>query len=287
MGTPPDDLEEKVNLLLENIATKERKQALERENKELKREVSDLEKQLRPFQKPVGEKPNSTSKTWKKKLFGGVIAASLLGGIGYHFFYANLAQSHYNQAVQLQGEGHYEEAIDELNAVIHLDPKNADAYWARGNSFSMNKEYELAIRDLSTAIRLNPTKGVYWRDRGFAYKNTGECNQAITDFTKNIELLDKENIGRYPPHTDFLTYQGRGECFFMERRYDEAIEDYTRAIVLVESTTPMLISPRDLYHLRGQAWLQKRSDYSYNEYSKDEHKSQELGYREPGGRTGE
>ncbi len=271
MNKKSDDLEEKINSVLERIQLTE-------ENQQLKGKVGQLEKQLRPFQKPNEDKSSSALKGYST-IAGIVLSVGFFAAVCYNIKPFSSSKSYYEQAVKLQGEGHHDEAIDELDRVIHLAPENADAYWLRGNSYIITKEYDLAVIDLNKAIELKPEKQVYWRDRGFANYYSGKIDYATADFTRALELSARKDIvtAEGPLKTDFMAYQGRGECFFRERQYDKAISDYTHAIGLIEPISrKLLISPSYLYHLRAQAW-EKKGDLVQSQ--RDYAKAKELGYK--------
>ena len=122
MTTPPDDFEEQVDLLFENIAARERELALSEENQQLKSKVGQLEKQVPNYQKPGEEKLSPTEEKWLK-IFSVVLTAGILTGIGY-FFYRASVQPPYHQATrppEVHHEGNYDRERDELEATICLN----------------------------------------------------------------------------------------------------------------------------------------------------------------------
>ena len=121
-------------------------------------------------------------------------------------------------------KGDYDKAIADYTEVIRLDPKDAKAYYGRGEAYGrkatttrpspttprqsgstqnpprhiMNavkptaekSEYDKAIADYTEVIRLKPAVGVpeAYRDRGFAYRKKGDFDKTIADCTVAIRL---------------------------------------------------------------------------------------------------
>ena len=88
---------------------------------------------------------------------------------------------HYNRADTYMAMGEYDNAIQEYDEAIHLDPGYADAYYNRGYACDKRCEYERAIQDFDQAIRLEPNEAVAYNDRGIAYHYLGEYQRAIQD----------------------------------------------------------------------------------------------------------
>jgi tetratricopeptide (TPR) repeat protein len=49
-----------------------------------------------------------------------------------------------------------DKAIGKWAEAIRLNPRDADAYWNRGNAYYANGNYDKACSDCAEAIRLNP-----------------------------------------------------------------------------------------------------------------------------------
>ena len=66
------------------------------------------------------------------------------------------AEEHYVQAHNLRKEGRFDEAIEEYNKTIELNPNYAIAYAGRSQAYFRLGQYELAIHDAEKAIELAP-----------------------------------------------------------------------------------------------------------------------------------
>ena len=79
------------------------------------------------------------------------------------------AEWHAKQAYELNNEGRYDEAIEECNKAIQLDPSRAVAYNNRGQAYTEKGKYDLAIADCNKAIELDPNLAVAYNNRASAY----------------------------------------------------------------------------------------------------------------------
>lgn len=68
---------------------------------------------------------------------------------------AQTAAQHNERGITLSEEGHYEQAISELNKAIELDPKLAIAYYNRGVAYYGKSELTKAASDLEKSIELS------------------------------------------------------------------------------------------------------------------------------------
>ncbi len=127
-------------------------------------------------------------------------------------------------------------ALQELNAAIQDDPKNAEAYYLRGTAyygryeaaFNANDpkadgdDFWRAVTDFTKAIELNHNYAEAYHYRGLTYHGLGLNMQSIADYTQAIALNpDLE----YP-------YYGRALVYEEEGRKEEAIADYRRFLEL-------------------------------------------------------
>ena len=82
----------------------------------------------------------------------------------------------------------WDEAIDEYNKGIEINPKYPEAYNTRGAAYDDKGEYDKAISDYTKAIEINPSFADAYQNRGIAYDDKGQCDKAISDYTKAIEI---------------------------------------------------------------------------------------------------
>ena len=65
------------------------------------------------------------------------------------------------------------------------------AFYKRGNAYNEKGDYEQAIQDYDQAIRLNPGHATAFSNRGVAYANKKDYDRAIQDYDQAIRLNPK------------------------------------------------------------------------------------------------
>jgi len=130
------------------------------------------------------------------------------------------------------GEGRYGDAVTQLLKVIEL--KNADAvtYRELGDAYMAVGEYAQASESYQQAITLSPQDPELLRKSGDVFLRTGDNDKAVAAYNQAFGLVTFDYVGMY---------RGLGDVFFEQRRYDEAITHYQKALALnpddVESLT--------------------------------------------------
>ena len=195
----------------------------------------------------------------------------------------DLALAYFNRGL-LWSEDEYDQAIDDYNEAIRLNPKSVRAYNSRGNAWSRKLDYDRAIADYDKAIQLDPqfakaysNRGAAWSkkvnydraiadedeairldpqlapayvNRGFAWGNKGNYDQAVADEDEAIRLNPKFA----------LAYSYRGFAWGRKGNYDQAVADEDEAIRL----DPQLAQA---YFNRGFAWGKKgNNDHAIADY---------------------
>lgn len=105
-------------------------------------------------------------------------------------------QAHVDNGQQLIQNGKYEEALEQFNMAIILDPASKTAFIQRAFTYSVLKDYESAISDYSHVLQLNPALISAYLSRGSAYNKLERFEEALQDFNKVIEL-DPNNSEAY------------------------------------------------------------------------------------------
>ena len=141
------------------------------------------------------------------------------------------------EATQKMKLKQHKEAIADYDKAIELNPKDARAYYNRGNAKHQLKQHKEAIADYDKAIELNPKDAKAYYNRGNAKNELKQHKEAIADYNKAIELNPK----------DANAYNNRGVAKSNLKQHKEAIADYDKAIEL---------KPEDAqaYYNRGLAY---------------------------------
>ena len=99
------------------------------------------------------------------------------------------AEEHISRARDCYARAQYDQAINELDEAIRLEPRNAGAFSGRGCIWFAKKENDRAINDLNESIRLEPEKpssGYYIR--GVAWYMKKEYAKGVKDLDIAIHL---------------------------------------------------------------------------------------------------
>jgi tetratricopeptide (TPR) repeat protein len=115
-----------------------------------------------------------------------------------------------------------EEALQDFNHAIALNPKYDWAIAKRGFIYMLMKRYEEALQDFNRAIELNPKYDWAIAERGLTYRYMEQYEEALQDFNRAIELDPKEA----------WAIANRGITYRFMERYEEALQDFNRAIEL-------------------------------------------------------
>jgi stress-induced-phosphoprotein 1 len=150
----------------------------------------------------------------------------------------------------------YDQAIDWYTKAIGYDPNDSTFYSNRSAAYLGLRKFNEALADGEKCISLQPkwVKGYY--RKGLALMSLGRYDEAAKAFKKGIEcepnnddlkdkLAEAEREARYSvkrvdehgnPLSPAQIAKEEGNVMFRESKYEKAIEKYTRAIELAETT---------------------------------------------------
>jgi tetratricopeptide (TPR) repeat protein len=134
----------------------------------------------------------------------------------------SLAYVHNNRGASYRNMNRYNQAIEDYDAAIRLNPEYATAYYNRGIAYDRKGFHGLAIDDFDTAIRLNPDLSDAYNQRGLAYVKDGRYDVAIENFSQAIRL---------DPELD-SAYFNRGLVYHSTGDSDRAAEDIRKSHAL-------------------------------------------------------
>ena len=92
--------------------------------------------------------------------------------------------------------GQFQEALNDLDRAIAIDPGYAKAYSNRGVTRGALQQNQAAISDFSQAIRLDPRLADAYRNRGITREMTGDLKGACADW-KIASSLGQEGPGQW------------------------------------------------------------------------------------------
>ena len=159
-----------------------------------------------------------------------VIFTTLIILAFYKIFFVNSADYYCGIAAKLFNEGKDEEALDQFNKALEVDPNYGWAYIGRGMVYSGMEEFDRCIGDITRGLNLlykkhdenfNEFDRAYL-GRGEAYYTMGLFDKAIADYEKSIEI-----------NPDFVVPYGMcGMAYQRKGDYQKAIFYYDKALIL-------------------------------------------------------
>jgi tetratricopeptide (TPR) repeat protein len=136
-------------------------------------------------------------------------------------------------------------AVQDHDQAIALDPANAEAYFYRGQAYydraaletvvdgafvgtkaAQKARFAPAVADFEKAVERDGRLDRAWDMLGLTHETTGELDQAINEYSQEMAL---NRLGRSRVANAYCL---RGDSNQKENKYDAAIADYEKAIVL-------------------------------------------------------
>jgi Flp pilus assembly protein TadD len=136
---------------------------------------------------------------------------------------AGSAAAHLRSGLAAFDARRYDQAISEYTRALQLDPRLAEAYINRGQSYHLKEHYACAIEDYTQALELDPPvklAAAAYNFRGNAYAYQEQHVQAIEDYRRSIQL-DPDYVA---------AYFNLGLVYHVRHEYERAIQSYTQAL---------------------------------------------------------
>ncbi|CDR09784.1 tetratricopeptide repeat protein [Streptomyces iranensis] len=138
--------------------------------------------------------------------------------------------------------GRYEQALNDYNAALALDPIRKRVRFGRGATYRLMGRYDDALTDFNRAIELDPDYAVALVRRGQTYRVMGRYGDALTDLDRAMEL-ESNNL---------VAIGSRGQTYRLMGRYEDALTDFDRAIELDPGMLWAVGSRGETYRLMGR-----------------------------------
>ena len=136
-------------------------------------------------------------------------------------------------------DGNHSAAIADFDRAITLKPGLVNYLVLRGHAHLVAGRVDAAIEDLNQAIARNPKNSIALNNRGLAHRKKGDLERAISDYTAAIAAS--------PLYA--LAYNNRGYAFEAMAKKTEALQDFRRAL----SIDPSLSGARIALERLGEA----------------------------------
>jgi tetratricopeptide (TPR) repeat protein len=164
---------------------------------------------------------------------------------------ARKAEHHYRQALGLLEKGDLDSAVEGLTESLRLNPRNAEAFRARGNLALKRSKAQQAIEDFTEALKLQPGMAEVYLGRGDAYLKLRQLEQAIGDFSEAVRLTP----------WDWQSLYKRGLAQLASKRFEQAVADFNEAIRLAPEQ-PEAYRQRAVAHVQLGQLERAIEDYS-------------------------
>jgi tetratricopeptide (TPR) repeat protein len=201
-------------------------------------------------------------------------------------------------------------SLDDYSQLIRLQPKRVAPYLGRSTVYQRLNRHREAVDDLTKVVTMVPGDPTALNNRAYARAIGGlELEGALADVERAINIIDNEVadelMGRFDPKRAQLRVaevngrkaaylDTRGYIYFLQEKYEPALEDLEKAIDLSTTWENMVLSllqaaPREqqaarqqldhelsvMYHHRGQV-LEKLG--RHEEAKSDLDRGDKLGY---------
>ena len=177
---------------------------------------------------------------------------------------------------KLYEEGEMQEAVEELQTALKLDPSNVNVRNSLGVCFGMLGSYEQAIEEFTAAISLEPKEYMPYYNLGLVYVMTDKRDQALEQFLKAEEIngdayevsfqtgklyleLDEPEKARFylERATELEPKSGAahrylGDCHAVNNQPREAIAAYRKAIKLNPQDAASMSALGCLFEAQGE-----------------------------------
>lgn len=154
-----------------------------------------------------------------------------------------------SSAYVLRGRAHLEleeraQALKDANKALSLDKKSADAYELRARIRVEAGDFKGSYDDVTKALELEPNRKSHlverYKLRAKVSMYLNDDRKAVEDFSKAIAADSKASMG---------CYYHRANLYMKWGKYQEAIDDYTKALSL-----PMRVDSERIYAQRAKAY---------------------------------
>ncbi|HHT9127063.1 MAG TPA: tetratricopeptide repeat protein [Candidatus Brocadiia bacterium] len=130
------------------------------------------------------------------------------------------AAYHFGMGVFHQKNDEFEEAVEEYNQVIKLDPDNAEVHINLGVIYKDKGDLDKAVEEYEKALAIDPGLEVGHNNLGVVYFIKENYSEAIRHYQKAIEINPK----------NLESYTNLGIAYGIQKRYDEATRAFQTAI---------------------------------------------------------
>ena len=157
------------------------------------------------------------------------------------------------RGVELQEDGHIEQAFVAFTSAIESDPRNAEAYARRAFVYIVLDDLTSAAADLRIADKLDPDLPITSLHRGMIFDALDNHDEAILEYTRAIEL-DPSMMDAHISRASVYLEIGDAESALDDLRTAGRLEPENAELFLVRGQVYLLIgdlgrAESDLLHV--------------------------------------
>lgn len=86
-----------------------------------------------------------------------------------------------------------DEALNDLDRAIELDPNHVEAYESRADILNKLQRYEDALTDCNKAMALNPNSALAYINAAVALRYSGRLSEVIPILEKAVQIGDSKD----------------------------------------------------------------------------------------------
>jgi tetratricopeptide (TPR) repeat protein len=114
----------------------------------------------------------------------------------------------------------YDLAIEEYDKVLKINQNDPGAHFQRGRVLSKLKKYKEAIEEYNKVLELDPKDSHAHNNKGTSLDELGDIDGALKEYDKALAITPNLVSAHY----------NKGNIFLKTQKYQEAIEEYDQAI---------------------------------------------------------
>ncbi|KAL1257548.1 hypothetical protein QQF64_010792, partial [Cirrhinus molitorella] len=143
------------------------------------------------------------------------------------------------------------QALEDLNAAISLEPYLLDAYWHRHCIYLLRNDPDRALDDLNVIVKNNKKHADAFMSRAEIYKQRGETTLALFSYTQAIKVKPD----------DAEIYFKRAKMYEKMGEILLAMEDYAKTFTIDSKRTDAMMI-HGIHHFNTSKWMQALEDFS-------------------------
>ncbi|KAK7142700.1 hypothetical protein R3I94_012150 [Phoxinus phoxinus] len=147
--------------------------------------------------------------------------------------------------------GYLNQALEDLNAAISLEPHLLDAYWHRHSIYLLRNDPDRALDDLNVIVKNNKKHADAFMSKAEIFKQRGETALAAFSYTQAIKVKPD----------DAEIYFKRAKMYEKMGEVLMAMEDYSKTFT-IDSTRTDAMMAHGIQHFKSYKWMVALEDFT-------------------------